>query len=96
MDLVLIIGYGASICSVASFVPQTIKIVRSGDTSAISTWMYLLTVTGFALWTWFGSLRGEIPIILTNSTCFLLSALILAMKLRSAFSNRPQKLHKDA
>lgn len=40
MDSVLIIGYLASVCSVTSFIPQVMKVVRSGDTAAISARMY--------------------------------------------------------
>ncbi|MDM9627738.1 SemiSWEET transporter [Rhizobium sp. S152] len=80
MDIAVLVGYGASICSVASFVPQAAKVIRSRQTKAISAKMYILTVTGFALWTAFGVLKSELPIILTNAICFCLSALILAIK----------------
>ncbi|OAI82837.1 hypothetical protein AYO27_16830 [Rhizobium sp. GHKF11] len=83
MDSGLLVGYLASICSVASFIPQVWKVMRSGDTDAISVRMYMLTVTGFALWTTFGLLRGEWPIILTNSLCFCLSGIVLFQKLRT-------------
>jgi MtN3 and saliva related transmembrane protein len=36
------------------------------------------------LWTAFGIMRSEWPIILTNAACFLLSAYILVRKLRSS------------
>lgn len=81
MDTPSIVGYCASACSVISFVPQAAKVIRKRDTAAISGWMYALTVTGFALWTGFGVLRGELPIILTNSICFCLSAFILTIKM---------------
>jgi len=81
MDAALIAGYSASVCSVTSFVPQAWKIIRTGDTAAISLRMYSLTVTGFALWTIFGLLRLEWPIILTNAICFVLSGFILIRKL---------------
>ncbi|KQV35939.1 SemiSWEET family transporter [Rhizobium sp. Root1204] len=80
MDSALIVGYLASICSVSSFVPQAWKIVRTGNTEAISARIYVLTVTGFALWTVFGVLRVEWPIIITNAICFCLSAIILSKK----------------
>ncbi|MEJ1117517.1 SemiSWEET family transporter [Phyllobacterium sp. CCNWLW109] len=51
MDTALIVGYLASLCSVCSFLPQVRKVIRTGDTEAISTKMYCLTVTGFILWT---------------------------------------------
>jgi MtN3 and saliva related transmembrane protein len=77
MDTALVVGYLASVCSVTSFVPQVWKIFKTGNTAAISVKMYTLTVTGFALWTAFGILRVEWPIILTNAICFCLSGLIL-------------------
>ena len=80
MDTALVVGYLASICSMTSFVPQAWKIVRTGDTAAISKRMYAVTVTGFALWSVFGVMRMEWPIILTNTVCFCLSAFILIMK----------------
>jgi len=83
MDIGLLVGYLASICSVASFIPQVWKVMRSGDTEAISVRMYILTVAGFALWTTFGLLRGEWPIILTNSLCFCLAGIVLFQKLRA-------------
>ncbi len=83
MDTTLLIGYLASVCSVTSFMPQVWKVIKTGDTAAISARMYMLTVFGFALWSVFGMLRGEWPIILTNSICFCLSGYILIRKLRA-------------
>lgn len=83
MDTALLVGYLASMCSVSSFVPQVYKVIGTDDTKAISTGMYCLTVAGFALWTVFGVMRAEWPIILTNSACFLLSLVTLVKKLRS-------------
>ncbi len=83
MDVALLVGYLASLCSVTSFVPQVWKVVRTGDTAAISGRMYTLTVIGFALWSAFGILKTEWPIILTNSICFCLSGYILIRKLRA-------------
>lgn len=64
MDIALLVGYTASVCSVTSFVPQVCKVLRSGDTAAISARMYALTVLGFALWSGFGMLRSEWPKLL--------------------------------
>jgi MtN3 and saliva related transmembrane protein len=81
MQLVTILGSLAAIASTVSFTPQAWKIIRTRDTAAISAPMYAITVVGFALWTGYGFLLGEWPIIVTNSICFLLSAFILTMKL---------------
>lgn len=81
MDIALIVGYLASVCSMTSFVPQAWKIIKTADTAAISKRMYAVTVVGFALWSAFGVLRMEWPIILTNVVCFCLSSFILVMKI---------------
>ena len=43
--------------------------------------MYAITVTGFALWTAYGIMLGQWPIIVTNAICLLLAGFILMMKL---------------
>ena len=80
MDLTQIIGFLATLCSVSSFVPQAWKVIRTRDTSGISTRMYVLTVVGFSLWLGYGILLGSWPLILANGTCLALSAFILVMK----------------
>ncbi len=50
MDLTLVIGTGAALVSTVSFLPQAWKIIRTRNTSGISTGMYAMTVAGFLLW----------------------------------------------
>lgn len=75
------VGYAAACCSTASFAPQAWKIIKSRQTEDISTGMYALTVSGFALWLAFGALGMQWPLITSNFICLLLSAFILVMKL---------------
>lgn len=81
MDLASVIGTLATLASTTSFAPQAWKIVRTRDTSAISTRMHAITVAGFALWLAYGLLLAQWPLIATNAVCLLLSSFILAMKL---------------
>lgn len=81
MDLAVVVGGLATLCSVASFTPQAWKIIRTRDTDSLSTGMYALTVTGFTLWLAYGLLLGQWPLILTNGACLALSSFILVMKL---------------
>jgi len=76
------IGAGAAVCSTVSFVPQAVRIVRTGDAVSISTRMYVLTVIGFGLWTLYGGLRAEWALVTSNSVCLALSAFILFEKMR--------------
>ncbi|KAA2233153.1 SemiSWEET family sugar transporter [Salinarimonas soli] len=81
MDIVTVVGYLAALCSTTSFAPQAWRIVKTRDTSAISSKMYIITVVGFALWLAYGIIKGEWPLTLTNGICLALSAFILVMKL---------------
>jgi MtN3 and saliva related transmembrane protein len=74
------IGALASAASITSFTPQAWKIIKTRDTSSISTGMYVLTVSGFALWLTYGLMSSQWPIVLTNAICLLLATFILMMK----------------
>ena len=64
-----IVGTGAALCSMTSFVPQIIKIWKERDASSVSLRMYLVTVTGFVLWTVYGVLTGSWPVTASNIIC---------------------------
>jgi MtN3 and saliva related transmembrane protein len=80
-DYATVVGGIAAVLSTVSFVPQATKIIRSRDTSGISTGMYLVTVAGFTLWIVYGAMQAAWPLIASNSICLVLSAFILTMKL---------------
>lgn len=82
MDLANIIGTLAALCSMSSFVPQIIKIVRERDAEQVSLRMYVVTVTGFSLWIAYGLITKSWPVAASNTICLLLSAAILMLKWR--------------
>lgn len=86
LSLVEMVGAGAAVCSMTSFAPQIVKIWRERDAASVSLRMYVVTVTGFALWTIYGVLSDSWPVTLANAVCLLMSATILALRWR--FSGR--------
>lgn len=72
----------AGLLSTSSFVPQVLKAWREGDTAAISKRMYMVTVTAFSLWSAYGFLIGNLPIIVFNLLSLALSGSILLLKIR--------------
>ena len=83
MSLIIdVVGVGAALCSMTSFVPQLTKIVRERDASSVSLKMYAVTVTGFSLWIAYGLLLKSWPIIGANSVCLIESGAILFLKWR--------------
>ena len=77
-----VLGTGAALCSMASFVPQILKMVRERDASSVSLRMYAVTVTGFSLWIAYGVMIASWPVIGANAVCLVLSATILVLKWR--------------
>ena len=80
--LINTIGAAAAVCSMTSFVPQVLKIVSERDASSVSLRMYVVTVTGFMLWTAYGVGLRSWPLIGSNAISLALSALILVLKVR--------------
>ena len=76
------IGLIAALCSMISFVPQALKIIRARDASSVSLRMYVITVIGFALWVVYGILLHSWPLIGANLVSLGLSSLILGLKLK--------------
>ncbi len=81
VDIITVIGSLAAIASMVSFTPQAWKIVKSRETKDLSATMYSVTCVGFALWTAYGILLDQWPIIVTNTVCLALAGFILTMKL---------------
>jgi len=79
--LINAVGVAAAGCSMASFIPQAVKVIRERDASAVSFRMYFITVVGFALWTAYGVLLKSWPLVGSNVISLCLAGLILILKL---------------
>jgi MtN3 and saliva related transmembrane protein len=76
------VGTVAALCSMTSFAPQIVKIWRDRDAAEVSLAMYLVTVTGFCLWSAYGLLMGSWPVTVSNLICLAMAAAVLALKWR--------------
>jgi len=85
-----LVGVGAALCSMTSFVPQIVKIVRERDADSVSLRMYAVTVTGFSLWSAYGVMIASWPVAAANLVCLGLSATILALKWRFSRDAAPR------
>lgn len=82
-----IIGYIAAFLTTASFLPQSIKTLKSRDTSGISLTMYLMFVCGVGLWLIYGMLIQNQILIFANFVTFVLAGMVLWIKI----DNRSKK-----
>ena len=79
-----LIGYVAAGLTTASFFPQALKTLRTGDTRAISLGMYTLFTSGVALWFVYGYCVGDVPVMAANLITLLPAAVVLQRKLTQA------------
>lgn len=78
-----LLGYAAAALTTASFFPQAVKTLRSGDTSAISLRMYLLFTLGIATWAVYGLLTADGPVLVANLVTLVPAGVVLSRKLQS-------------
>lgn len=77
-----IIGLAASFFTTISFLPQVIKAWKTKKTRDISLPMFLIMITGSALWIIYGILIKDIIISGVNSLVFILILTIIALKIK--------------
>jgi MtN3 and saliva related transmembrane protein len=82
MDWIKVLGLVAAFCTTIAFLPQAIKIIRTKDTSSISTAMYSLFTVGTLMWLLYGIYSHNIPVVLANGVTFVIATIILFYKLR--------------
>jgi len=82
MALLNYVGYAAALCTTGAYIPQVLRVWRTRSTQDISLKMFLVLVTGLALWLAYGSGKGEIPIIAANGVTLVLAGIILFFKVR--------------
>ena len=83
MSLLDITGYAAALCTTGAYIPQVLRVWRTRSTQDISLKMFLVLVTGLALWLIYGIWKGETPIIAANGISLMLAGIILYFKLTS-------------
>lgn len=77
----IIISTIAATLTTVSFLPQAVKVLISKQTEALSFWMYLLFTIGVFFWLIYGLLILSYPLIISNIITFILSIIILIIKI---------------
>ena len=85
--MIEILGYVAAVITTASFVPQTLKTIRTKNTEGISFYMYFFFLIGIILWMIYGVLINSWPIILANGFTTIMSSIILGYKIKDMRSS---------
>ena len=73
------VGIAAGILTGISLIPQLIKIVREKKKESVSIGMLVVLLAGLCGWIWYGVLKKDYPIIITNAFSLLTNISILIL-----------------
>ncbi|MEO6453680.1 MAG: SemiSWEET transporter [Ginsengibacter sp.] len=79
-NYIQLVGTIAGIFTALSLMPQLIKTFKKKEAEEISLGMLLTLMCGIGLWIYYGILRNDFPIIITNSFSFLLNMLLVVLR----------------
>jgi MtN3 and saliva related transmembrane protein len=77
-----LIGLIAGILTACSLLPQVIKTLKEHKTEGVSVFIFILLMGGTGMWVYYGILRDDLPLIVTNAFSFALNVLMLILKIR--------------
>ena len=80
MQIEQVVGIAAGVLTSISMLPQLIKLIQERKADALSPVMLIILVSGLSLWTYYGILREDWPIIITNSFSLILNITLLTLR----------------
>ncbi|MCL8536966.1 SemiSWEET transporter [Chryseobacterium gallinarum] len=72
-----VLGIIAGVLTSVSMIPQLVKVIKEKNVEDISLLMLLVLISGLSLWVWYGFVKDELPIILSNSFAVLVNLSLL-------------------
>ena len=82
MKLITIIGVLASACTAISLVPQLIKLLKEKKAENISLGMLGVLFGGVGLWIYYGFLKDDLIIIISNSFSLVVNAALAGFAIK--------------
>ncbi|MEA1851058.1 MULTISPECIES: SemiSWEET transporter [Chryseobacterium] len=72
-----ILGIVAGILTSVSMIPQLVKVLKQKNAEDLSWTMILVLISGLSLWVWYGFIKDELPIILSNAFAVVVNIILL-------------------
>jgi MtN3 and saliva related transmembrane protein len=85
-----VVGISAGVFTGVSLLPQLVKIYKEKKSESISWAMLIVLLAGLGGWIWYGFLKSDLPIIVTNcfSVVVNVAIMILSVKYKKLNSNQ--------
>lgn len=81
-DTAFYIGIVAGILTSVAALPQLFKILKDKQADDISLTMFVVLLVGLAVWTWYGFLQEDLPLIITNILSFAINGAVFIFSIR--------------
>ncbi|MCD1119103.1 MULTISPECIES: SemiSWEET transporter [Chryseobacterium] len=72
-----ILGTIAGILTSISMLPQLIKVLKENNVEDLSALMLIILIIGLSFWVWYGILKNEWPIIISNGFAVIVDVCLL-------------------
>jgi MtN3 and saliva related transmembrane protein len=82
MQPTLLIGIAASVFTGISMLPQLIKVIKEKKADTISYGMLIVLMVGLGLFCWYGTLKKDWIIVVSNSFSFSVNLTLLFLSIR--------------
>ena len=79
-----IIGGLAGVFTTIAVLPQIVKALKTRSVKDVNPYMFVILCLGVGLWTVYGILKNDWPIIITNGISFFLNSIMLYLVLSAA------------
>ena len=77
-----IVGLAAGICTSISLLPQLFKLLKHKKAEDISLFYLVILFFGLGLWIWYGVLREDLPIVVTNGFSLVINGIVIVLGVR--------------
>jgi MtN3 and saliva related transmembrane protein len=77
-----IVGIVAGICTSISLLPQLFKLVKHKKAEDISLFYLVILFIGLGLWIWYGILRKDLPILVTNGFSLIINGIVIVLGIK--------------
>lgn len=82
MELEKIVGIVSGSLTSISMLPQFVKLIKTKDGEDVSIGMLIVLLAGVTGWVYYGLLRNDLIILITNAFAFLINLLTIVLRLK--------------
>jgi MtN3 and saliva related transmembrane protein len=76
------VGILAGVLTSTAMIPQLIKTIKEKNAENISPFMVIILILGTGTWSYYGVLKHDLPIIITNGFSCLVNTVMLFFKVK--------------